>query len=80
MTVNFWTSSCDSFETEKARLLMAERLRSSRILLMSSSSERASFGVTTFSLGETAFSWRLLAWSVLEWVLAGSYLLGAHSA
>jgi hypothetical protein len=57
MTVNFWTSSCDSLDTEKARLLMADRLRSSRILLISFSSERASFGVTTFSLGERPFSY-----------------------
>lgn len=45
--MNFWRICCDSSEIEKARLLMAERLRSSRTRLMSFSSEAASLGVTT---------------------------------
>jgi len=57
MTVNFWTSSCDSLEIENARLFTAARLRSSRMRLMSSVSEAASVGVTTFSLGESFLSW-----------------------
>ena len=57
MTVNFWTSSCDSLEMEKARLFTAARLRSSRTLLMSSCSLAASAGVTTASLGESFLSW-----------------------
>lgn len=58
MTVNFWTSSWDSLEREKARLFTAERLSSSRMRLMSSSSLDASFGVTTASLGESFLSCR----------------------
>ena len=56
MTVNFWTSSWDSLEMEKARLFTAARLRSSRTLLMSSSSLEASAGVTTASFGESFLS------------------------
>jgi hypothetical protein len=56
MTVNLWTSSCDSLEMEKARLFTAARFRSSRTLLMSSSSLEASAGVTTASLGESFLS------------------------
>jgi len=46
ITVNFWTSSWDSLEMEKARLLTAARLRSLRTWMMSSSSFEASSGVT----------------------------------
>jgi hypothetical protein len=44
--VNSWTSFWDSDEREKALLFWAERLRSSRTLVMSSSSDRASSGGT----------------------------------
>jgi hypothetical protein len=54
MTVNFWTSSWDSLETEKARLLTAARLRSLRTRVMSSSSESASSGGTSV-VGERFF-------------------------
>lgn len=57
MTVNFWTRSWDSLEKEKALLLTAARLRSSRMRFISSVSEAASVGVTTFSLGESFLSW-----------------------
>jgi hypothetical protein len=54
MTVNFWSSSWDSLEMEKARLLTAARLRSLRTRVMSSSSEAASAGGTSV-VGERCF-------------------------
>jgi hypothetical protein len=54
MTVNFWTSSWDSLEMEKARLLTAARLRSLRTRVMSSSSEPASTGGMSVT-GERCF-------------------------
>jgi hypothetical protein len=54
ITVNFWTSSWDSLEKEKARLLTAARLRSLRTRVISSSSEAASPGGTS-AVGERFF-------------------------
>ena len=55
MMVNFCTSSCDSLEIENARLFTAARFRSSRTLLMSSSSFEASAG-SIVSLGTSSLS------------------------
>jgi len=47
MTVNFSRTACDSAETEKARLLTADRLSESRTAVMSSFSASASSDVMT---------------------------------
>jgi hypothetical protein len=58
--VNFCMRTWDSAEMEKARLLTAARLRSSRILLMSSFSASASSTGTT-GLGSSFLSWGLIS-------------------
>jgi hypothetical protein len=58
--VNFWTSSWDSLEREKARLLTAARLRSFRTRVISSSSLEASSGVTTGFGERPSFFWGML--------------------
>jgi hypothetical protein len=79
--VNFWTSSWDSLEREKARLFTAARFRSLRIRVMSSSSLEASSGVTT-GLGErpSLFCEFLVRnWIVNLGAKRRAYLLGTAS-